>query len=285
MIMGKTLKRKDIYAHDYGPHSDSGEANFSRPKKSDINNILRNINYYIKNDHYSDLQSLLHSDFILQVINSVHRDRYDSPFGGTEITEYMYYEAQPVIEFLFFQHREKLIAILEDVIKKGQSASRCAEVIIRCMGESDLEVFGRQWDDSLRQKIFQHLDELYLYGKKLIAQKIAKGQVALDLVDSLNKDLAKIEGKSSLLENVYEKINFVIKLHSKDTIFNQHRIYSKVVGINAGLALLGGGVGYGVAGGIHYCKTGRFGFFNQTTTEENIENIHLEFDPEKKLIC
>ncbi len=284
--MGITIKRKDIYAHDYGIYSDSGECHFAKPKKSDINKIFREINYYIKNDHYSDLQSLLHSDFILLVDDNVQTNRYDSPSGGTEITKYMFYEAQPVIEVLFFQHREKLIAILEDLIKKGKSAGRCTEIIIRSIGESDLEVLGRHWDDALRQKMFNHLDELYKYGHELKTKKIAKGQVAVNLVESLNKDLTRIaEEKTSLLEDVCEKIKFVTKLHSQDTIFNQHRNYSKVVAVNASLAVLGGVVGYGVAGCIHKNKTRRFGFFNQTKTEENIENIHLEFDPARKLIC
>lgn len=281
--MGKTLKRKDIYAHDYGTHSDSGEAYFSKPEKSKMDKILKDIDFYLKTNNYSKLYSILKQDFVLEVLDDVYENRYDSPFGGTEITKYMFYEAQPVIEVLFYQHREQLITMLDYVIKNGKSTERCAENIIRSISESDLDVF-RLWDESVSKRIFDHLDELQKYGQKLAAKKINKGPVAIDLVDSLRKNLIQIDLKSSPLEIVCEKIKFVTKLHSQDKIFNKHRIYSKVVAINATLGVLGGGVLYGAAGLVHKSRTGRFGFFNQTKTEENIENIHLELDPTRKLL-
>lgn len=281
--MGKTLKQHTIYAHDWGPYSDSGEAHFPPPQISNIQSIQDKINECINNDDGCTLLGVLQNDFVFTVLDGVHKYRNDSSGGGTETSEYVLMEAQPVTEVLYLHHRDIFMAMLERLIKEKKPC--CVSTFTSSMKESDLDVLMK-WDDDVSASIRKGLIEMQNYGGKLKTKGIAKGQTAVDLVEVLKRDLAKIdEQKQTPLQKLRHKIEFVTMLHSHDKEFENHRNYSKVIGINAILGLIGFGVGYAVAGGIHKYHTGRFAFFSQTKTEENVANVHASIDPERKLVC
>lgn len=126
--------------------------------------------------------------------------------------------------------------------------------------------YWRFWSEQTKDHVIDQLSILNATASKLPDQKQNLRDATINLVETLKQSIEDSNGK------YHEKFqrNFLETLHSLNL---SHYPSLKTIVENLILFIITGGIGYCFAASIHYQKTGRFLFFNQTPIEKEIEAI------------
>lgn len=127
-------------------------------------------------------------------------------------------------------------------------------------------------------KILAGLTQLNEYGNQLqhSADKETKdkGKLLSSHTDSLTKLIIIMEAPK--LDSSFQE-QFLQELHKNDPKYDKHRDnYIKTSLINIAFFILGGGIFYAAAVGIHYVTTGRGLFFSRTHSREGIDQLEKD---------
>ena len=243
---------------------------------------------------------------------------YHNPSYGTgQRDDYSYEEhyTAPVLQELLLNHKEDFIKLLSSASKQCQAvlmnftgldltdvdisdldttqANFTSTVLQKTVGVSQ-ELLDKSltyydavlpkgispfWTKEKAAEILRGIAQLKSYGEYLLQscddEGVSKGDKAVKLAISLRGMI-----ESTTKYNGGFQKQFLQKLHQHDTDFNHRRYYGlKMIISNIALFVLGLGVGYLAAGLINYSETGRFLFFSQPETEQNVANINAAATP------
>lgn len=128
------------------------------------------------------------------------------------------------------------------------------------------------WDKDIRENIRLELLKLKKHGKKLCNDhsSLERGQKIITHAETMLNELNAVE---NINVNHSFKKNFINKLYS-DKNLTIHRDYGvKVILTNIALCIIGAGIGYLIAAGIHKLITNRFFFFERTNSQEKLDKV------------
>ena len=134
---------------------------------------------------------------------------------------------------------------------------------------------------------FDKIDKMQKYGERLSVKDTTKGEVAIDLANTL-RNFAQAYFENPKPTSTFDefKNEFLKLLHSKDAIMNKHRAFWRPIVLNIAIALTGVGL-FVLAGKLVQSKitTGKCSLFCTTTKRERqvnkIQKIVDKLNPSK----
>lgn len=129
------------------------------------------------------------------------------------------------------------------------------------------------WSRHIERNVHAALNRLNKYGEMLQKSKDAEGREKGVLLCNHIADLKHLVA-SSAAHNLQFRETFIRQLHSHDQQFDKPRYFNlKMIFANAALCVLGLGVFYAAALGVHYLRTERCWFFERTKSRELIDAV------------
>ncbi|OGT36945.1 MAG: hypothetical protein A3F11_09215 [Gammaproteobacteria bacterium RIFCSPHIGHO2_12_FULL_37_14] len=198
---------------------------------------------------------------------------------------YETYYTQAIIEALFFEKNLFFAELINLLIEKN--SDKFFQALMDSLQDTDLsanQLFA--WNESIKSQVLKEIAEMAAHAfKSSLDQKYPqKGESAWKLATQLREALqSKSVSEATEENNLFKKfeiLNFkldIIKnLHSQDNIFAIRRGYKRLLNIPAILFV------FPII--LHRKITGAWLFFNQTKTEEQVDNIQAAIVNSKEKI-
>jgi hypothetical protein len=192
---------------------------------------------------------------------------------------------RPFLEGLLQLNIDNFISLVEAIAKKNDVD--LVQAFIASLQNTSLkpeQLFG--WSTAQHNRLAKGIREIKIYGNYLKKNNIAKGDIILELSETLTREsswwqIYRYEDKSkkpvtfdigeAYQEDMFKlarKLKFCRLLHSEDAIINKHRDTASVI-----CDIVLGVCSAGVFNLINYMTTGHFLFFNQTASQSRIQDI------------
>lgn len=130
------------------------------------------------------------------------------------------------------------------------------------------------WTESKKNQVLKGIARLQEYGERLLkstdSEGKEKGKITVALSATLKENIASTNNYNGAFQTEFLRL-----LHQHDEVLNHKRYHGfKMIITNIAFCILGLGVGYLIAGIANHKITGHFLFFDQTHTEQKVEEIN-----------